>query len=321
MNKKEAIEIIKKNWPDSRYTMLQEALQTLIPELKESEDEMIRQDIIDWLINYKDNVQVDLKDEEVDRWVSCLEKQGEQENLCDKCRKEQPSHSCQDITALGRCALEKQGEQNPVECIKFDNEFENQVSHLIASVLNGEHEYNEGFVKYASQSLLGFVKKEQKSIEQDTEIRDLWVYIREWNEKFGRLPKDEDELAALIDYVTKRQKPAVIIPKFRVGDKIRRKTLRPYDKDMQVASIEGDYYICNHLGKFSSETISFSEESNYELVEEGTPVPLRYSEGRLARILWPGFYVAGGMTTEGYALLKQTEEDLKNLFGIKDMED
>lgn len=35
-----------------------------------------------------------------------LEKQGEQETLCDKCRKEHPSHSCQDITELGRCSVE-----------------------------------------------------------------------------------------------------------------------------------------------------------------------------------------------------------------------
>ena len=49
---------------------------------------------------------------------------------------------------------------------------------------------------------------EQKFIEQDTEVNDLWVYIREWNDKFGRLPKDEDELAACIDYVMKRQKAA-----------------------------------------------------------------------------------------------------------------
>lgn len=43
-----------------------------------------------------------------------IEKQGEQkETLCDKCRKAQPSHSCQDITALGRCYLE--GEQKPAE--------------------------------------------------------------------------------------------------------------------------------------------------------------------------------------------------------------
>jgi hypothetical protein len=51
-------------------------------------------------------------------------------------------------------------------------------------------------------------QREQKPVEQDTETNDLWVYIREWNDKFGRLPKDEDELASCIDYVMKRQKPA-----------------------------------------------------------------------------------------------------------------
>ena len=30
------------------------------------------------------------------------------------------------------------------------------------SVLNGEHEYNEGFVKYVAQSLLGYAKNELK---------------------------------------------------------------------------------------------------------------------------------------------------------------
>lgn len=45
-----------------------------------------------------------------------IEKQGKQETLCDKCRKEQPSHSCQDITALGRCALEH--EQKPVDKVE-----------------------------------------------------------------------------------------------------------------------------------------------------------------------------------------------------------
>ena len=46
MERKEAIEVIKKNWPDSSFTRLREALETLIPELQESEDERIRQDII-----------------------------------------------------------------------------------------------------------------------------------------------------------------------------------------------------------------------------------------------------------------------------------
>ena len=38
--------------------------------------------------------------------LTWLEKQGKQETLCDKCRKDHPSHSCQDITELGRCAVE-----------------------------------------------------------------------------------------------------------------------------------------------------------------------------------------------------------------------
>ena len=60
-------------------------------------------------------------------------------------------------------------EQKPTECIKFNNEFENQVSNLIASVLNGEHEYNESFVKYVAQSLLGYAKNELKSAEWSKE--------------------------------------------------------------------------------------------------------------------------------------------------------
>lgn len=56
--------------------------------------------------------------------------------------------------------------------------------------------------------------------------------------------------------------------KFKVGDKIRRKTPSSCDKDMQVARIEKDYYICNHIGKFSSEVVPFSKQSGYELIEQ-----------------------------------------------------
>ena len=53
-----------------------------------------------------------LEKEHID-WV---EKQGEQkETLCDKCKKEQPPHSCQDITALGRCYIEGMNTSNKVE--------------------------------------------------------------------------------------------------------------------------------------------------------------------------------------------------------------
>lgn len=64
-----------------------------------------------------------------------------------------------------------------------------------------------------------------------------------------------------------RQK-SVDTQKFKVGDKIRRKTPSSCDKDMQVARIEKDYYICNHIGKFSSEEVPFSKQSSYELIEQ-----------------------------------------------------
>ena len=59
-----------------------------------------------------------LDDIDWDKCIAWLEKQGEQkETLCDKCKKEQPSHSCQDITALGRCAVEH--EQKPADKVEL----------------------------------------------------------------------------------------------------------------------------------------------------------------------------------------------------------
>lgn len=73
---KDALEIAKSfDLPEYKNIMA-----SVFPELKESEDERIRKEII--------------------------EKQGKQETLCDICRKYHPSLSCQDITELGRCAVE-----------------------------------------------------------------------------------------------------------------------------------------------------------------------------------------------------------------------
>ena len=89
-------------------------ITTIFPELKESEDEKVRKALIRF---HKSTIDVDgIKGEDIITW---LEKQAEQkETLCDECKKEQPSHSCQDITALGRCAIEKQGEQEKPQVYK-----------------------------------------------------------------------------------------------------------------------------------------------------------------------------------------------------------
>ena len=79
-------------------------LEDIFPELKESEDERIRKELIRYFKGM--NFVTQEGAEKATRWISWLEKQGKQKTICAKCKKEHPSHFCQDISALGRCALE-----------------------------------------------------------------------------------------------------------------------------------------------------------------------------------------------------------------------
>ena len=85
MERKEAIEVIKKNWPDSSFTMLRKALETLIPELKESEGERMVKFIKNQLFNIKktitDNYELDTK---LTKAIDWLEKRGEQKPTEDR---------------------------------------------------------------------------------------------------------------------------------------------------------------------------------------------------------------------------------------------
>ena len=84
----------------------------IFKDLYENEDDKIRKGIIDYISNIKSLSMSDLMKKRFDCWIAWLEKQGEQkETLCEKCRREQIYHSCQDITELGRCALEYQNKK------------------------------------------------------------------------------------------------------------------------------------------------------------------------------------------------------------------
>ena len=181
---------------DQRYV-----LESLFPELKESEDEKIRKyllkladrcpedsidfmrevkkgDIIAWLEKQGEKKSSDkvLKiRQEVyqsgynDGYKHGIEdvKQGEQkETLCDKCRKEQPSHSCQDITSLGRCALEKQGEQT-INQPDFEIPFGASDSELIEE----SYYIPKGYHAEISKDKVTIKKGEQKTNSQN--VQDL----------------------------------------------------------------------------------------------------------------------------------------------------
>ena len=75
MDREEAIETIRKNMPSDKSLPVYEALQTLVPELAESEDEKTRKELIAAI----DEGRVfDIDKEVADRWTAYLEKQKEQ---------------------------------------------------------------------------------------------------------------------------------------------------------------------------------------------------------------------------------------------------
>lgn len=140
---------IKKAYLFAQTDSTKAVLEDILPELKESEDEKIRKEIIQsiknnmcvihkdkcltWLekqgehANFRNKIQIGDKVtrnedgvlvnlSQLNRVAKKDEKQSEQkETLCDKCRREQPSHSCQDIAELGRCALKHQSKQKPTD--------------------------------------------------------------------------------------------------------------------------------------------------------------------------------------------------------------
>lgn len=156
MDREEALKIVRDLYEKSLFLKKdKEAVATLIPELKESEDERIRKTLIEGVSQIR--CKGDITREQM---IVYLEKQKDeaqkQFNLGVQAGREEVMY-------------EMEKEQEPAECIEFDNEFKNQVSHLLASVLNKEWEYDKGFVEYAAQQLLGYAKHEIKSAEWSNE--------------------------------------------------------------------------------------------------------------------------------------------------------
>lgn len=219
------------------------------PDLKESRDERIRQFLIRFVRYYKeDNDSDDFSKEDCLAW---LEGHGESiDKIAERARTEKQrvlvtesdgvanidwdSRSIQDVKRLLEYGLgyikklEKQGE--PTE---INSEFDSQLNRLL---------------------------KQFESLPKEELASSLSFYLNVVQN--DGTYKDEEEQG--------EQKPKVEYAyiKFRIGDKIRRKTPSSCDKDMQVARIEKDYYICNHIGKFSSEVVPFSKQSGYELIEQ-----------------------------------------------------
>ena len=264
MTREEAIKILREAHDNALFSV-RTALETLIPELQESEDERMLQTIIRGFENCKRNGMEIFNNTKIDDILVYLEKQKEigiQWLKSDNVKNPDKPYidkAGMFYTTDGRmCYASEIGKQKSVEwdeytkinldralqiikkakgtlqgyqsddgiyecdkaieclehflyrgleiekhteCIEFANEFDSQVSHLLVSVLNGEHEYNKDFVKYAAQSLLGYAKNELKSDELN-EREKLMKALQTSNAQIGELIEE--------NYKLKEQKPVEI---------------------------------------------------------------------------------------------------------------
>lgn len=122
MDRKEAVSVVRNNFPNGRI-QLSEALKTLIPELRESEDEVIGKELIRLFTADSVEQYGDITNKQVIAW---LEKQG---NLTDFCNKIQvgdnvtrnPDGILVNLSQLKRVAKDKeQGDQKPSPEPKFN---------------------------------------------------------------------------------------------------------------------------------------------------------------------------------------------------------
>lgn len=133
-----------------------------------NQDESIRKALISYFQNFPYNsledAGIDAKDA-----IAWLKGQGEQETLCDKCKKLQPSHSCQDITALGRCAVEH--EQKPTPSLKI-NPDKWYVCKCLVSSKDGSNMFIQG-TYHLGKDILAY--------GLEIEPEEYSIYFRPWS--------------------------------------------------------------------------------------------------------------------------------------------
>jgi hypothetical protein len=147
---------------------VKEFVDYLIPELAETEDERIRKALIKYFTLSDDNADYQCCGVHYKDIVAWLEKQGAK------------------VSAI-------EG---------FETEFERQVSDLIASAINKEHEYNQGYVKWTANALLNYAKHElekpceQKPVEWSAYDKATLEYIIEDIKELRDSEIDESSIEA-----------------------------------------------------------------------------------------------------------------------------
>lgn len=254
MERKEAIKYVKTHLLDEKCNI--EALITLIPELKESEEEEIRKEIIQYIKDL--NKTGNLTSEYSTGWIAWLETQdrqmvakGERKNLAlslidylDKNR----SASCMDLSSM--------------ECEDLENAVVNsdwgKVYRYMRKKLEKQDEQNSNYYIHITQEIIDYIKANFTHIEFIPKLGDIWKIYPGYrsvgleNDKgdfIYNLPLHVVDMDSITPDPSSDWKPADKVElKFKVGDWVVQRDLSDFyngDKFAQITNIddEGNYWL------------------------------------------------------------------------------
>lgn len=258
---KEALEIAKSFMNPNRLGATKEELVQMFPELKESEDEKIRKELIRFVKGYFP----DETSEQRKAYLAWLEKQGSQilANSCKTCKDEH-------INFIEKIQIGDQVTRNEDGVLvnlsqlkrvaeKVIEDKESATKFLKSAGIMDEsgelaEQYRQGEQKPVNIDYISGIRKELLGIEDNAKnieglTESQWVAIRAAHRLLG-------------EYIAKEQKPADnIVPKFKVGDIIRHKE---QGFTCKIIAVDTEY----RLTECNGTHLPFDSQDAYELVEQ-----------------------------------------------------
>lgn len=258
MERKEAIKYVKTHLLDEKHNI--EALITLIPELKESEEEEIRKEIIQYIKDL--NKTGNLTSEYSTDWIDWLETQDRQ--MVAKGERKNLALSLMDYLDNNR--VEGCMDLSSMECEDLENAVVNsdwgKVYHYMRKKLEKQDKRNSNYI-HITQEIIDYINKHKAKFENDNpKLGDVWrvkeIHTRPGN-PIVELENDKGAWMNLplhvvdIDFITSNPssdwKPTDNVkPKIKVGDWVVQRDLSDFysgDKFAQITNIddEGNYWL------------------------------------------------------------------------------
>ena len=139
--------------------------------------------------------------------------------------------------------------------------------------------------------------------------KDTWEYVVQFKDKFGKLPKDIDELSCLVDFVEKLKKEEVI----NYSDKM------PTEFTKQVANIvasvlKGEYIYSEGYVKYLAETL-FGYAKNEIKQNIHVPVPLSIASDKIESLMLRYLQSAANRTDDS-EIISDTKEYARQLTNL-----